>query len=154
MAEVDQFIAWAGSVGVTLKRGSGPLLRSTTAVKGDTCFLTDMPLSTGQAGKRMSQVFKTVAAQKYAESGLLTLLQARARVLTEKWSSHGGKRGLTTQALARLHKYRAAFPGELPDDVEDLLNVYIGWVSDELTTQDHYTGMRDLEAVLLITWLL
>ena len=165
----DQFVTlWGGSWaqvemlrltaardwGIKLTTAPGALLRGTRAGRaGLGRQWSFAPLSTGQAGKVAAGLFRAAAAQNYVKSGALTVAQAKARVTREKWVSHGGRRGFTTEVLALLAAYRSQHPGEVADDSEDLLNIHAGWVSDEATTQDHYTGMRPLDQMLLLTWL-
>ena len=79
--------------------------------------------------------------------------QARARAAKEKHVAHGGRRGFTTTVLGLLAIHRAKHPESVADDSEHLLNIHAGWESDEATTQEHYTGMRPLAQLLLLTWL-
>ena len=144
--------------GVKLLCAPGALLRGTRAAKvGARRQWSHAPLSTGQAGKVASHLFRQVAAHSYVRSGNMSGVQAWARVLKEKWVSHGGRRGFTTEVLALLawyrSKYRSKHPAKVADDSEHLLNIHAGWVSDEATTQEHYTGMRPLDQLLLLTWL-
>jgi len=89
----------------------------------------------------------------YMRAGLPKAEAAR-RARVEPWTSHGGRRGATTETKARLAKYKAQFPEKLVDDLTHLTNLHFGWVDEDLTAQDHYTGMRDLLEILLVTLLL
>ena len=53
-----------------------------------------------------------------------------------------------------MARFRAEHPEQVPDDIEHLINVHFGWSDDDLTTQEHYTGLRDLMVLLLVTRLL
>ena len=42
----------------------------------------------------------------------------------------------------------------MTEDMQQLVNLHLGWADDDMTTQDHYTGMRCLMEILLLTMLL
>ena len=70
----------------------------------------------------------------------------------EKWVSHSCRRGGTTEAIERLRRLRAEHPEvPVPDDVINLVNRHFGWVLRQTTSQDHYTGLRLIEELLLVT---
>ena len=153
-AQVEQLKLTAATTwGLRLETAAGALVRGTRSLKGRGLRQwAYSPFSTGQAGKVAAQLFRAAAAKSYVLSSSLNASQANARAAKEKWVAQGGRRGFTTEVLARLAKYRAEHPEEVAIDSEDLLNIHAGWVSDEATTQEHYTGMRPLEQLLLLTW--
>jgi hypothetical protein len=153
--KVQAFVQWAADFwGLKLVKADGALIRTTVAESGGSRSWGHSALSTGQAGKTVATMMRSVAAESYLNSGILNCAaRAKARAASEKWVSHGGRRGFTTEVLALLGKYRAEHPGEVADDSEHLVNIHADWVSDEATTQEHYTGMRPLEQLLLLTWL-
>jgi hypothetical protein len=152
--EAEHFIAWAASIGITLRLAPGPLLRSTRAGKrkGERVF-THMPLSATAAGSSAAGIFRAAAARLYVQAGL-SPHEATQRARREAWTSHGGRRGATTEILNRLGRYKALNPDGLTADIEHLVNIHFGWADPDLTSQAHYTGMRDLASLLLITSLL
>ena len=151
--EMTQLQTWAADkYGLKLTVSPGSLIGGTAAVAGWTGRQwAPAPLSTGQASKIASGLFRQAAVEGYMETSGMGAAQANARAAKEKWVSHGGRRGFTTEVLARLAQYRAKHPGEVAEDSEHLLNIHADWVSDEATTQEHYTGMRPLAQMLLLT---
>jgi hypothetical protein len=152
--QVTAFIVDAAVLGVTLRLAPGPLLRATRACAGERArAFTHMPLSTGSAGSTASQLFRAAATKMYMRAGM-SRTEAARRTRVEPWTSHGGRRGSTTEIKARLAKFKAQHPELMTEDMTHLVNLHMGWVDEDLTTQDHYTGMRNLEEILLITLLL
>ena len=155
--DTEQFIAWAASIGVTLRLAPGPLLRSTRAVKSGarglagTRVFTHMPLTT--AGATAAGWFRAAAALLYVRSGM-SATEAARRARNEGWTSHCARRGITTEILSRLAKFKAEHPEEVLADIENLVNLHCGWANPDLTSQDHYTGMRVLSDLLIVTRLL
>jgi hypothetical protein len=153
--EVLQFISWAEDHwGLRLVINGGPLIRGTRTVRNVAGGVWGYgPLSTGQAGKVTSALVRAAVAHSYSTEGGMSADHAQARVAREKWVAHGGRRGFTTEVSALLAKFRSECPGMVAEDSEHLVNIHADWVSDEATTQEHYTGMRPLEQLLLLTQL-
>ena len=147
--DTEQFITWAASLGITLRLAPGPLLRSTRAGEhpGIRVF-THMPL--GSAGSTAAGWFRSAAATIYVRNGM-SAVEAARRARSEGWTSHAARRGLTTEILSRLAKFKAEHPGEIVSDIENLVNLHCGWADPDLTSQDHYTGMRVLAELLIVT---
>ena len=130
----------------------GALIRGTRHVGGDIGRIWSYtPLSTGQAGRVAATLVRAAVAEEYQKETGMSEERARARAAREKWVAHGGRRGFTTEVLALLAKFRAEHPGAVAEDSEHLVNIHADWVSDEATTQEHYTGLRPLEQLLLLT---
>jgi hypothetical protein len=142
-------ITYATSLGVTLRLAPGPLLRSTRpGLQPDARVFTHMPLAT--AGSTAAGWFRAAAATTYVRSGM-SAAEAARRARSEGWTSHAARRGLTTEILSRLAKFKSEHPEEIASDIENLVNLHCGWADPDLTSQDHYTGMRVLTELLIVT---
>jgi hypothetical protein len=84
----------------------------------------------------------------------MSATEAARRARNEGWTSHCARRGITTEILSRLAKFKAEHPEEVLADIENLVNLHCGWADPDLTSQDHYTGMRVLSDLLIVTRLL
>ena len=107
-----------------------------------------MPLTT--AGATAAGWFRAAAALLYVRSGM-SATEATRRARNEGWTSHCARRGITTEILSRLAKFKAEHPEEVMADIENLVNLHCGWADPDLTSQDHYTGMRVLAELLIVT---
>ena len=152
--EMELLLVAASKMGITLRLAPGPLLRSTRYSGRERArVFTHMPLSTSGGGNAAAQLFRSAATKLYMKAGL-SFADAKRRAQREPWTSHGGRRGCTTEIKARLAKFKAEHPELVTEDMQQLVNLHLGWADDDMTTQDHYTGMRCLMEILLLTMLL
>ena len=131
----------------------GPLLRATRSCGGEEVLL-HMPLGNGTAQKEAAYLLTMAAKAMYMEDEGMSEMEAEARAMAERWTSHAGRRGMTTEALRLLREMDQKQPGTVPLNVERLVNIHMKWTDGEQPSQDMYTGMMDLEVLLLITYVL
>ena len=97
----------------------------------------------------------TVGAKRfYMEEEGMTEEDAEARALSERWTSHCGRRGATTESLRLLMEYEKENPGTVPLNYEKLVNIHMKWADGDATSQDLYTGLAQIEVLCLLTYVM